>query len=194
MRILSIDFDYFIDTSIEVRNSLFPVAEEGVTSLTEWLKCYINFPFLLEIGVVKELDLFLSKKLRGDYILVSSDTHKDINKIFQQHKDEKFIIDNIDFHHDRYCLGLPSLNCSNWVEYAMSKYNVIEYNWYKRNDSETKSLTGEIQCTKHKIEEVFNNEYDYVFLCFSPEWSPIHLRSKYLKLREKLDEKSNFIK
>lgn len=194
MRILSIDFDYFIDTTVEVRNSIFPKAEEGITSLTEWLKCYINFPFLMNINVVKELDLFFSNDIKGDYTLVSSDTHKDIVKIFRQHKDEEFIIDNIDFHHDKYCLGLPQLNCSNWVEYIMSNYKVVEYNWYKRNDSETTSLFGEIPYTKNNIKEIFHNEYDYVFICFSPEWSPVHLRSKYLRLKEKLNEKNNIIK
>lgn len=180
-KILSIDFDYFIDTTVEVRNNVFPdgVDEKNeVKMIADWVACYDEDPELLKIGVIQDDFIEVCKHLVTlKCPVVVRNSHKDIEILFRE-KGEYFI-DHIDFHHDFYLGARPDVtDCSNWLRRVIEENPNSKVRWFRREDSETSSILGGYpyeSYTKLQLEDT----YDYVFICFSPEWTPIHLQSLY---------------
>lgn len=188
MKILSIDFDYFIDADISTRDEKFPVAEE-ITSQEEiqrvWDECYEHYPEIKDIGVISDYDL-ISKYLKEhpNTRRVVKDSHKFMYDLAFSSRPCDLEVVNIDFHHDRYIGGRASqVDCSNWVRFIEEEHPELKMKWVKRSDSETSSLLGEFPYeTTEDLASVLNEDYDVIFLCFSPEWTPPHLRDLYNSL------------
>ena len=186
MKILSIDFDYFIDADIATRDEKFPVAEE-IQSEEEiqrvWNECYEHYPEIKDIGVIDDFNIMLKYLKEHPYIpCVAKDNHGCIYDETTSAQDLKIV--NIDFHHDRYIGGRASqLDCSNWVRFVEEEHPDLKMKWVKRSDSETTSLIGDFPYeTTEDLASVLDEDYDLIFLCFSPEWTPPHLRDKYFML------------
>ncbi len=186
-RVLSIDFDYFIDTDLDTRTTKFPdgVDEKNEEDLLkDWEYFYNQYPEIKDIGVIKDLDLvneLLGLMSKGKVYIAMS--HKDIEKVFdfddEFNKGESFDIAHIDSHHDMYLGSNPStLDCSNWLRLVMEKYPHSTVKWIRREDSETSSLLGEYPYESYTDLEL-SRDYDYIFLCFSPEWTPPHLGDSF---------------
>lgn len=185
-RILSIDFDYFIDTDIDTRNDLFPdgVDEKPKDELNkEWSEMYKHSAELVDIGVIDTFETCCNilKNLRFGKVIVA-DSHKEIASIFPHlnPKDNLEVI-NIDFHHDNYISGGNNVDCANWVRHLMNKFPQTDFSWYRRFDSELISLEG-VFPYKSTTDFVIEGEFDYIFICFSPEWTPPHLYPKFKEL------------
>lgn len=185
-RILSIDFDYFIDTDIDTRNDLFPdgVDEKPKDELNnEWSEMYKNSAEIVDIGVIDTFETCCNilKNLRFGKVIIA-DSHKEIASIFPHlnPKDDLEVI-NIDFHHDNYISGGLTVDCANWVRHLMDRFPHTEFTWYRRFDSEMISLEGVFPyCSTTDF--VIEGEFDYIFICFSPEWTPPHLYPKFKEL------------
>ena len=177
-RILSIDFDYFIDTDIHTRNTKFPdgVEKSKHLNLSSWYYAHQKFPNLIHIGVIEEFHnvyMFLSKLKKGKVLI--ADSHRDIIKLFNHIPlYENLEVVHIDFHHDCYISSGAKLDCANWVRHLKSEKPDTHIVWYRREDSELESLEGEYPYP-HTTDLVLEGEFDYIFLCFSPEWTPPHL-------------------
>lgn len=191
-RILSIDFDYFIDTDLATRNDKFPdgVDEKPKTQLdVEWQYFYDNFPEINNIGVIDDINLMknvLSNLRFGKVIL--ADSHKDIGKIFPKISDSDDLeVIHIDFHHDNYLGMSHDVDCSNWLRVLMEHRESLSSNtrveWLKREDSETSSIAGDFPYL-YTNDFVIEGEFDYIFICYSPEWTPPHLYPEFSKLCE----------
>ena len=185
-RILSIDFDYFIDTDINTRNNIFP---DGVDEkpkdllIKEWEELYKDYPGIANIGVTDTFETCCNclRELRFGKVIVAN-SHKDIANILPElnSKDHLEVI-NIDFHHDNYISGGDKVDCANWVRHLMKHFPDTKFTWSKRHDSETTSLEGEFPY--HSTTDfVIEGEFDYIFICFSPEWTPPHLYPKFKEL------------
>ena len=182
-KVLSIDFDYFIDTDVRTRNLVFPngIDKKDIKEMTrDWDKIYTNTPQIKEIGVITDYYEVCQRLIYMETCkVVSCDSHNGIDRVFNMSWDKEFIIDHIDFHHDFYLGANPNkLDCSNWLRIILEKYPKSKVNWIRREDSETTSILGEYpfeSTTKLNLMD----EYDYVFICMSPEWTPPHLRAYY---------------
>lgn len=184
-RILSIDFDYFLDTDLDTRNLKFPDGEDGMTDdkLVElWNYFYNKYPEIADIGVIKPFFNFcedLSKLKRGAVYFAES--HREIARFFPVIESEEHLeVVNIDFHHDNYAGG-SQLDCSNWVRHLKEFKPNAHIKWIRREDSETASLFGDFPY-EHTEDLTIDGEFDYIFICFSPEWTPPHLRIYYKAL------------
>lgn len=184
-RILSIDFDYFIDTDIHTRNTIFPkgVDEKPKDELEEeWEVAYVNSK-IAEVGVINTFETCCNalKNLRFGKVIVS-DSHKEIARIFMKLcSNDSLEVINVDFHHDNYISGGNKVDCANWVRHLMKHFPDTKFTWIRREDSEMISLEGEFpyhSTTNFAIE----GEFDYIFICFSPEWTPPHLYPKFKEL------------
>ena len=180
-RILSIDFDYFIDTDINTRNDKFP---DGVDEIPEddldklWTQFYIRFPEVQDLKIDMETFKICHNNLsclRFGKVLIA-DSHKEIAKIFPliSAEDELEVI-NIDFHHDNYISSGSKIDCANWLRHLKELKPNTQVEWIRREDSELESLEGRFPY-HHTKDLVIEGEFDYIFLCFSPEWTPPHLR------------------
>lgn len=183
-RILSIDFDYFIGTDIDTRNFKFPDGEDLTDVCDLWVNHYVKYPEIEEIGVTPTFDSFCEylKTLTKGKVLISN-SHRDIAFLFTLIENEELEVINIDFHHDNYITGGSKLDCANWVRHLMNVFPNTKFTWIKREDSEVASLFGDFP---YPMTDDLNieGEFDYIFICLSPEWTPPHLFPHYHKMCE----------
>ena len=192
LKVLSIDFDYFINASSEERSLLFPDGDNELISssiMSEVWKQHYDFfgNKIKDITLIPQYYLlcnFLEKANSKFKEVLCSESHKYcyygiIENITSEIKHVE--VYNLDFHHDRYMYG-NELNCGNWVntleEVLTDKKIGFNYNWCKRSDSELNNIFGKIERTAIiDFNDVLDklNEFDVVFLCRSDVWSPPHL-------------------
>lgn len=184
MRILSIDFDYFIDASMETREMCFPDGHDNLSpAMTRflWDRRYEFHDNLKDIGVTKDYDTmceFLSN-LKGGVALVA-DSHREIENIFKEiNADEDLELINIDFHHDMYVTGGDTLDCGNWLRFLVDLKPDAKITWVRREDSDVESLSGSFPYYHTTDITEVQGDFDYIFLCFSSPWTPPHLFDKY---------------
>lgn len=198
-KVLSIDFDYFIDTDVEIRNNVFPngldyAPKELIDQ--EWENLYHSYPELKDIGVIKDFYLVVDYLKRnkawhklGENVLFA-DSHSEIKSVLDKIPLEETIhITNVDFHHDyyHYFTGGNSYNCSNWLRRLIEERPFTSVTWIKRSDSECVTLSGEFPYyMTTRIKKTLEKDYDYIFICLSPEWTPPHLIKYYNILLETL--------
>lgn len=181
MKILSIDFDYFIDANLRTRNDKFPDGEDCIDEKTLkklWDYFYGEYPEIKEIGVIPEYNILLEYlREHKDTERVFYDSHKEIERLFDK-LDTNSSITNVDFHSDNYISGGEKVDCANWVRIVKERYPDLHIEWIKREDSETENLLGVFPYEMTDMFELDEN-YDIIFLCFSPEWTPPHLRNLF---------------
>lgn len=187
--ILSIDFDYFIDVSAEDRERLFPDGSDEVPQeqlISMWNESYKKYPEIKGIDVIEEyfyVKKLLEKcKIKKDSIFIA-DTHKDIKNVIDLvPKDEELKVVNIDFHHDcyHYFIGGDKYNCGNWLRRLVEDRPETKVKWIRREDSQISSLEGDFPFENTtNIRTLELDEYDYIFICKSPEWTPPHLDDRF---------------
>lgn len=187
MRILSIDFDYFIDTSIEVREMYFPDGNDSFSPLLNkyiWGRCYDFYRDLEKIGVIADYDKMCDflKNLKAKRVLIA-DSHREIEKFFSEIKaDEELELINVDFHHDMFVTGGDNLDCGNWLRFLVDLKPDADIMWVRREDSDIESLSGTFPYYHTTDITEIRGEFDLIFLCFSSPWSPPHLYDKFLDM------------
>lgn len=187
MKVLSIDFDYFLDTDNDTREDKFPEGDESIEP--NWKYWCEKYPEINIIGVIDSYYKCL-KFLKGQnpkYFLYA-DSHGDIEKLFQYFEDG-LILDHYDFHHDNYFGNNKDITCANWVRILKQKYPNSRVIWHKREDSVTTALDGEFPY-EMTLDDDYSGDYDIIFICFSPEWTPPHLRPYYEDLVNSINRKA----
>lgn len=190
--ILSIDFDYFLDVSSEERDKYFPDGSDEIPKdklESMWEERYLKYPKLRKVGVIKEYNLLknylLTLNIHNENFY-KAETHKDIRNLINKiPRNIQLYIVNIDFHHDyyHYYRGGDIYNCGNWLRRLVEERPDTKVKWVRRKDSQLYSLEGIFPFAHTAdIKAIFNEKFDYIFICKSPEWSPPHLNSKYEEL------------
>lgn len=191
MRILSIDFDYFIDATMETREMCFPDGHDNLSpAMTKflWDRRYDFHDNLKDIGVIEDYDK-MCKFLRnlGSYDVLFADSHKEIEKFFEDIKPyEDLELINIDFHHDMYVTGGDTLDCGNWLRFLVDLKPDAKITWVRREDSDVESLSGTFPYYHTTDISEVQGEFDVVFVCFSSPWTPPHLHDKFIEMCENL--------
>lgn len=201
--VLSIDFDYFIDASSQVRDMYFPNVNDEIANnklQSMWEERYLRYPELKKIGVID--DFYILKKFlmelnipKGNFI--KADSHKYIKNIIERLPGIlQLMMVNIDFHHDyyHYYKGSDYCNCGNWLRRVMEERPDIKVKWIRRKDSQIYCLDGIVPFEHTEdIKSIYNEKFDYVFLCRSPEWSPPHLKNKFEEMAFSVSKKLSLI-
>ncbi|NLC19172.1 MAG: hypothetical protein GX757_08110 [Clostridiales bacterium] len=190
--ILSIDFDYFIDASSKERDIYFPQGADEIPQdklMSFWDEKYKKYPELKKLGVIREFYIlkdFLTTLNISKKNFVKADNHKYIKRLIDTiPMSLQLRIINIDFHHDyyHYYKGEDNCNCGNWLRRLMEERPDTKVKWIRRRNSQTVCLDGEFPFEHtDDIKSIYNESFDYVFVCRSPEWSPPHLIDKYEEL------------
>ena len=187
MRILSIDFDYFVDTDMDTRLMYFPDGNDSLPAkLNEfiWDNCYRCKEDLRNIGVIKDFDSMCSfLKTQSPRRVLVADSHREMEKFFSEVKpDEDVELINVDFHHDMFVTGGNSLDCGNWLRFFADLKPDANITWVRREDSDTDSFFGEFPYHHTTDITEIQGEFDLVFICFSSPWTPPHLYEKFLEM------------
>lgn len=197
-KFLSVDWDYFVDASLEDRCYKFP--DGGNEDLDfqlqniVWRFRYNDHPEIKKMGLNEDYNSLmdiLTKFLMYDSRNPIDSQYKILVGLAISHKyiyqyildrtqpDEEFEVYNVDFHHDMYYYRDPRnpLNCGNWVRELLKERPNMKYYWIKREDSEIALLGGE-EIPKEMIvpfKDLIDKDFDYIFMCRSDIWSPPHL-------------------
>lgn len=184
MRILSIDFDYFVDTDMDTRLIYFPDGNDNLPVKMNryiWNRCYDFKEELKNIGVIKDYDTicnFLSTQTPKKVLV--ADSHREMEKLFSDiNPDEDLELINIDFHHDMFVTGGDKLDCGNWLRFLIDLKPDTKITWVRREDSDTDSLFGEFPYHHTTDISEVQGEFDLIFICFSSPWTPPHLYNKF---------------
>ena len=187
MKILSIDWDYFIDCTFTDRVMKFPDGGNeniGIAMSTYiWATRYACCPEIADIKVrSKEIDAL--KKIvehnKQEYFFICADSHQHLGEFIlnedmeQKIKKEGITIVNIDHHHDMFGLG-EELNCGNWLNKVLDKYPEATVKWIHNDDSDIEDFVG----TESTDMNDASGEYDVIYLCRSAIWSPPHLDKEF---------------
>lgn len=187
MRVLSIDFDYFIDTDETTRLMHFPDGNDNLSQTMNkiiWDRCYYFHSHLKDIGVIKDyykMCAFLGS-LKGGKVL-HADSHREIEQFFKDiNPNEDLEIINVDYHHDMYITGGNTLDCGNWLRFLTDFKPDAKVTWVRREDSDVESLSGSFPYYHTTDISEVQGEFDLIFICFSSPWTPPHLYDKYLEM------------
>lgn len=182
MKVLSIDWDYFINATNTDRYSLFP--DGGNENIPEYIRNILwvsHYDGELEKIGIKEKDLEIVKDLiahKFDSIMIA-DSHKHIYEFIEDNFDGGTIdVFNIDFHHDLYGMNdisRQNVDCGNWMVRLFDEYD-CSYTWVNQHDSD-KRLDSDDFCEvkEASIEELQKEKFDLLYICRSSIWSPPHL-------------------
>lgn len=193
INVLSIDFDYFVDASVEVRNTCFPYAEDTADEEEvnrRWEQSCRDYPWLREIGLIRDYDLI--QDYLGTIIsrhapeVIIRESHRELYEAVRERGSQIGRLVNVDFHHDWYCMyGGGEVTCANWLRKLEEVFPPIrDMVWVKRHDSETDCLAGKFpyQMTEDISSVMERTDYHLVYLCYSPEWTPPHLRDAFIQM------------
>ena len=206
MNVLSVDFDYFIDTTLKERVLLFP--DSGTenwdwdTQILIWTSLYSTSVSnkklhgqkdIREIGVLNdEIDILfdlVDMYIKEDTQLLISESHKEIASLINKNKNsnEKINVYNIDFHDDCFSSSETEIHCGNWARILVNEKIIDNISWIKRHDSEYIG-SDIIHNIYNSIQELYNNPrtlsagIDHIFICRSGMWSPPHLDDEFVRL------------
>lgn len=192
MRVLSIDFDYFVSASGSFRALYFPDGggEMGV-GLCDivWSSAYASAevggkPFENNVSVdlesLNRVSAFLRKQPRST-IFFAADSHKHAWQCVKDlcgYKRRKATVVNIDFHHDTYLTGKKSVHCGNWLKWLIEDGTVNNAYWVSCEDSDKESANGQIR--EMSLDEALRGRYDLIYICRSGWWTPPHVDSIFI--------------
>lgn len=179
--ILSIDFDIIMAPSIELYNNKVPQSD--------WEESLLQDPYfqlatadLIHYHRLTYYLLYLTTILPKEKIHFVFD-HEQIAFKLAQTPEEKYVITNIDHHHDiayhdneiEFIQGPPS--CANWAKWLIDRNMVHRYRWINNYNSAPvykKELEPLINTIIDFREFNFDNQTDpdEVFIVMSPPWVP----------------------
>lgn len=204
IKVLSIDWDYFVDCPIDFKAANFP--DGGNENLPEfvldqvWMTRYGQCSKLkdvkMDISEMAKLRMMLKKIVNQYTTVVIADSHKDIYKYLEELRQTNFPMDlyNIDFHHDVYDFQDDNVDCGNWLRLFMNAENGHDrdtFTWIRREDSELSrnEIIDDNSCVG--IPRDISTPFQLIFLCRSGVWSPPHLDREFLSLCRFLNKLSN---
>lgn len=190
-KVLSIDWDYFFDCTMEDRLDMFPDgADENISGVIQnvvWSTHYNSYDKLVDVGVsevlLEHLKIFISNTCDSNTKGMYFDSHKHLYEAIMQNTapSDSVEVINIDFHHDAYSGGLDDVDCGNWVN-CLGEKRALKYKWVKRWDSDLDMLnaskaikTMTITSLDKIIKSCQAYHFDMIYLCRSSPWSPPHL-------------------
>lgn len=193
MRVLSIDFDYFVNPTPLQRVRYFPDGGREMSGLLNtfvWAGAYAHSKIatkkfgdeknsLMNVELLKKPlkaihDIIVAQK---DVRCMVADSHAHAYDFIREKWDGSTVeLYNVDFHHDTYNAE-EGVNCGNWLRLLMEEGIVDEAYWVNQPDSELEdNLTKVIP-----FSELPKTGYDLVYLCRSGWWTPPHMDEEFIK-------------
>ena len=193
-RFLSIDWDFFIDATLEQRMTMFPDGgnENLPASIRDYIwDTYYRNPELENMEVTSDYKylLHICRTFNGEALV--SDSHRWAFNFIMDNTDpdEEFEVYNIDFHHDLYNFTTKDgeVNCGNWATILRKYRPNMKYKWVRCYTSDIYSNEDKVNAEIMSM-TIFmmlfrdiSEEFQYLFFCRSAVWSPPHLDKKFVR-------------
>lgn len=206
LRVLSIDWDYFVKASMVERMTMFPDGgNENMAKVLRdivWAGRYVT-PDLEKVGVKDSTvafteDLMKSLKAHTPAATWVVDSHSVLYSVvkdtYKRLRKNKIELVNIDFHHDVYGQDYD-VNCGNWLRVLDHELENMDnhYTWVGHADSDMEAWEDMEQgdhngsmtfITDLNSIDLVGTKWDVVFLCRSDMWSPPHLDDNFIELAD----------
>lgn len=197
MNVLSIDFDYFQNTSVGCLRTCYPNGIDRLNeqSVEEWKNYYSRASSAKQLKAVSLLDdeydmaKALIQSQSPESTAVVANSHISIYDLIcdemERQGDNRLWISNIDMHHDMFNEN-PALDCGNWIGHIQDKFPNTRMEWIANPVSREMYGLEEAQFDMIKIgiAAMKVKTFDVVFLCRSDNWLPPHLDSRFTELAE----------
>lgn len=191
LRVLSIDFDYFLRANDPKAWRYYP--DSGCEFNPEiqkviWITQYasaiahgddLTKLFGLDNEALQKLEDFLRNKCTAKKYLIAeshSCAHKFIKDISRE-AGKPVEVFNIDHHSDTYTDG--ELNCGNWLKLLLKKNIVTSAIWCRDIEKQDPYMDERVQRMDDLDACLNSGPFDAVFLCRSGGWVPPHLDNKF---------------
>lgn len=212
LKVLSVDWDYFVDADASVRSAWFPdTANEEYgcvfvdnseilgnvggwlsdgSRCTAWYPAYRRYRGLYGIGF-DPLVYRLVEDVKGVPYVFVADSHRwayrFVVDMLKKRNERKLFLLNMDFHSD--CRSVPKsfgradpLDCGNWLVRLMAEYRGA-YRWLGRKDSFMGHKPGNLSFLDgYRKAKVGNVDWDMMFICRSEMCSPPHLDKDFVNV------------
>lgn len=208
LRVLSIDWDFLVNATLEQRMMLFPdCCNERYPSYLQDVIWSSRYAFnrdneLEQISVDNEaleaLKNYISRTCDKTTFCTVWDSHTNLyDEILSRFKGTGSLkIVNVDFHHDMYSSEINEVDCGNWVTFLYEGKNNYtsrrtrkpnskdSYVWVAREDSDALEESKDYMSIKsiYDLENSEDEKFDLLFICRSSMWSPPHLDDEFEKL------------
>lgn len=188
-RVLSIDFDFFQDTTQEIIQNYYPDGADLNTVLSEivWVSKYISYQnfkgreTLKEVTINKHLfqqiqQIIQRQRTLTPCVIAQSHVHIYDQLIERIAETQKAEIYHIDFHHD-YQNGNQEVDCGNWLGKFVEHHPETDVVWFTRENALQAygSYPALERCIQFDLQSIMDQTFDLVFLCRSDAWLPPHL-------------------
>ena len=197
MNILSIDFDWIMEPSIEAYN--YFIKEDPLGPAQSWERIFELIPNLnIDYDLNKYKTLFfvlkqVANNIHRDNIYVGYQHHELYYFLKDVSPEEPITIYNIDHHHD---LGYPEndntkLNIGNWVTYINKEKKLQNYTWIRNKNSSLNDLNyNNLNQFYHTtdINIIDTVRFDKIFICASWEWVPLKYKPLFEILVSAIDK------
>jgi len=205
-KILSIDWDFFLNCPIELRMKFEQETEDNEL----WGNIYKKFKCLKYNTNINELDYdfiirFINKQncsdiyISNDHRIICDLIDEKFNNYLDDDDEEKNIelnITNVDFHHDCYVsiLGNTPLNCASWLSclYEENNFNINSL-WIAHDNSYDFWDASYIDEYSTDIKDIENISYDMIFICKSKEYMPPHLDLNFIQMINNIDKNKIYL-
>lgn len=209
INILSVDFDWIMAPSIVAYNEF---AHGGGSNDWEVIQSLMpGVSFKADMDKYLQLVVYLTNicdKLKDRNCFLTANSHDDIVHCMTKEwkiGNKPYNIYNIDHHHD--CgygndfnlaeLNKQELSCANWAVKLLNECpNYQSYTWIKNNNS-SMSIPDDIleimpyHVFSSDINVINYVNFDYVFMCSSPGWTPPNYLPLFDALRFSLEKLVN---
>lgn len=191
-KLLTIDWDYFIDVSLKDRTDTFPPVTNGELSYCPDNSLWDNVSCKMKLFRRDFERLLSSIYLCGTFNRAFvSENHGEVYNVFKECGGFSEIV-NIDFHHDLY-IGSSRLCCDNWCTLLKKDYD-FNYYWVKRPDSVTTTFGEEVDALYISFNSVLRlietGYFDTIHLCRSDLYSPPAFDKEFEKLKNLIKSKT----
>lgn len=210
LKVLSIDFDYFQDTTADTIIRCYPDGIDMPTKMSTliWSFHYMNkhqYEMLKQVKILEnELNILKSIMMSDNNIqstspvmITNSHVHiyDFIHENMKTYDADKVNIINIDMHHDMFNQN-TELDCGNWIYHIVNDFKEnANVSWITNPISlETYGIDKDKMPNIYTtIDTIKNFKFDIVFLCRSDNWLPPHLDTEFNNLLQLIRKRFNNI-
>lgn len=203
MNILSVDFDWIMQPTIEAYNNMV----HGYTKLGPkevWEHIEKNIPGfepLCDLNRFTDLYFFLkdhSKNLYKEDIYIGFN-HDELYRFMDDLNAKKYLVYNVDHHHDlgyrldEQPLEEQPITLANWAEKAHENLNMYKYVWiHNANSCLPEKIPDKLKYTHTTDIRLLDGvKFDKIFICASWEWVPLKYQNLFAILTSLFDDLEN---
>ena len=195
LHVLSIDFDFFQNTTEYIIRNCYPDGIDLPTAITKltWSSHYANpksAKLLSEVTTNKkqleELKDIIDSNCLENTPLMCTNSHKhiyDFIKTFMETSEDKIehvYVTNLDMHHDAFNKD-DEVDCGNWAYHVKKDFPDCHIKWIANAISEDMYGIEEniFDSIETNLKSLQDETFDMIFVCRSDTWLPPHLDNDF---------------